>query len=93
MNIVDLNLNAWGHHEEDGVTTMFLGKPMTCVYVRAPAGLPGVTEGKRMRVKHTFKSDAACPFGANRICLSIEGGFVAVLTGSDKGVAWLKGNV
>jgi len=73
------------------VTTMFLGKPMSCVYVRAPPGLPGVKAGKRMRVIQTFKSDGRCPFGANKLCVSLEGGFVAVLTQSAKGVAWMKG--
>ena len=58
-------------------------------YVRAPAGLPGIKKGTKLKVLRTFLTDERCPLGTGLICLEIEWGIKAVFTGA-KGIAWLR---
>ena len=84
-------LGEHGHIVEDGITTMYLGTSHPKhTYVYTPAGLPDIAEGRRLQVLHQFVSDARCPFGAGKLCLLLEAGYMAVFTGTPAGIAWLR---
>ena len=90
-HIQEFELDGFGHINENGVTTMFLGAHPKHEFVRAPQGIPGVKCGTKLKVLSQFISDGACPFGAGKLCLRVESGLLAVFTGTSKGVARLRG--
>ena len=87
----EFELDGFGDINENGVTMMILGPQPKHEYVRAPVGIPGVKSGTKLKVTSQFVIDAACPFGAGELCLCVEGGLLAVFTGTSKGIAWLRG--
>lgn len=89
MPATEMMLDGDGKHAASGdhVPSSFSETPQ---FVRAPAGLPGVRKGTKLNVVRSFVSGDGCPWGAGKRCLVLEKGFMAVMTGSQKGVAWLK---
>jgi hypothetical protein len=84
---VEMDLDGHGKFADKRVPQVFSETPE---YVRAPAGLPGVRKGDKLNVLRSFVTDHRCPFGEGKRCLVLEKGFMAVMTGTKHGIAWLK---
>ena len=86
--VEDVTMDGHGVMIDDGMFIVDTRK-QKFHYVRAPAGLPGIKKGTKLKVLRTFMSDERCPLGTGLVCLEIEWGIKAVFTGS-KGIAWLR---
>lgn len=85
ITIVHPNNNRMDERELDNDSINEI-EPKAIMYVRAPRGLPGITEGSKIKVKGSFTSDARCPLGQGLKCMELENGYKVVST--NVGMAW-----